>query len=107
MPPRGVEAEQVCFREPRTSFPRNFESTYPSREDIHLPWDLLSSQGKFQGSQIRLLLTIKQKLEKVVPDQPKNSTPVHLRTRQVLADFPILKGQGQPFVAPQADSKDA
>ncbi|CAI4211238.1 unnamed protein product [Parascedosporium putredinis] len=47
------------------------------------------------------------KLEKVVPDQPKNSTPVHLRTRQVLADFPILKGQGQPFVAPQADSKDA
>ena len=47
-----------------------------------------------------------QKLEKVVPDQPKNSTPVHLRTRQVLADFPLVTTQ-KPFVAPKADGKEA
>lgn len=46
-----------------------------------------------------------QKLEKVVPDQPKTSTPVHLRTRQVLADFPVLSTQ-KPFVAPKEDSKE-
>lgn len=46
-----------------------------------------------------------QKLEKVVPDQPKTSTPVHLRTRQVLADFPVLSTQ-KPFVAPKADSNE-
>lgn len=51
-------------------------------------------------------LTVMQKLEKVVPDQPKNSTPVHLRTRQVLADFPLVTTQ-KPFVAPKADGKEA
>lgn len=46
-----------------------------------------------------------QKLEKTVPDQPKTSTPVHLRTRQVLADFPVISSQG-PFVPPK-EGKEA
>lgn len=46
-----------------------------------------------------------QKLEKTVPDQPKGSTPVHLRTRQIMADFPVISSQG-PFVPPK-DGKEA
>ncbi|KAH8879352.1 NADH dehydrogenase, alpha subcomplex, subunit 8 [Thozetella sp. PMI_491] len=38
------------------------------------------------------------KLEKVVPDQPKQSTPVHLRTSQIYAHVPILHGE-KPFIA--------
>lgn len=51
------------------------------------------------------MLTPDQKLEKTVPDQPKNSTPVHLRERQILADFPLISSQG-PFVPPK-DGKEA
>lgn len=45
-----------------------------------------------------------QKLEKTIPDQPKNSTPVHLRRRQVLADYPLISSQG-PFVPPKDDKE--
>ncbi|KAL2106546.1 hypothetical protein VUR80DRAFT_6568 [Thermomyces stellatus] len=44
------------------------------------------------------------KLEKTIPDQPKNSTPVHLRRRQVLADYPLISSQG-PFVPPKDDKE--
>jgi NADH dehydrogenase (ubiquinone) 1 alpha subcomplex subunit 8 len=37
-------------------------------------------------------------LEKVVPDQPPNRVPVHLRTKQVFADYSI--GHVEPFPAP-------
>ncbi|OIW31315.1 NADH dehydrogenase, alpha subcomplex, subunit 8 [Coniochaeta ligniaria NRRL 30616] len=36
------------------------------------------------------------KLEKVVPDQPQNSTPVHLRPTQIYAHRSILRGE--PFI---------
>ncbi|KAK4216790.1 hypothetical protein QBC37DRAFT_80976 [Rhypophila decipiens] len=40
-------------------------------------------------------------LEKTIPDQPKNSTPVHLRPRQIYAnrmiiDKPYIPGEKQP-----------
>jgi hypothetical protein len=41
---------------------------------------------------------VRQKLEKVIPDQPKNVTPVHLRPQQVLADQTFY---GKPFVPGQ------
>jgi NADH dehydrogenase (ubiquinone) 1 alpha subcomplex subunit 8 len=48
-----------------------------------------------------------QKIEKVIPDQPKTSTPVHLRPQQIFADYHILKSEGKPFVAPKSsDSKE-
>lgn len=53
-----------------------------------------------------LLTSPAQKLEKTVPDQPKASTPVHLRTRQILADFPLISSQG-PFVPPKKEDKEA
>lgn len=46
---------------------------------------------------------MRQKLEKVVPDQPTNSTPVHLRTKQLYAHYPILRGN-EPFVPEKSKS---
>ncbi|KAL1845146.1 hypothetical protein VTK73DRAFT_1037 [Phialemonium thermophilum] len=43
------------------------------------------------------------KLEKVVPDQPKNSTPVHLRRKQIYAHNPILR-KDEPFVPQKAEA---
>jgi NADH dehydrogenase (ubiquinone) 1 alpha subcomplex subunit 8 len=43
-----------------------------------------------------------QKLEKVVPDQPKQSTPVHLRPRQVFAHQSIRYGD-KPFIPGQVE----
>ncbi|RKU44333.1 hypothetical protein DL546_006649 [Coniochaeta pulveracea] len=42
-------------------------------------------------------------LEKVVPDQPKNSTPVHLRKTQIYAHNPILRGE--PFIPEKTQSQ--
>lgn len=40
-----------------------------------------------------------QKLEKKIPDQPSNVTPVELRTKQIFADVRIGPGDGKPFAA--------
>jgi hypothetical protein len=45
-----------------------------------------------------------QKLEKVIPDQPANSTPVHLRQTQVFAHAWIPRGF-KPFIPGQAEEK--
>jgi len=45
--------------------------------------------------------TSPQKLEKVIPDQPTISTPVHLRKRQIYAHRPILGKEG-PFIPEKA-----
>ncbi|KAI0885994.1 NADH dehydrogenase, alpha subcomplex, subunit 8 [Annulohypoxylon maeteangense] len=38
------------------------------------------------------------KLEKTIPGAPKNEIPVHLRTTQIYAHYPILRDRGQkPF----------
>ena len=37
-----------------------------------------------------------QKLEKTIPDTPKNQVPVHLRTRQIYAHERIMRDPGQP-----------
>ncbi|PFH58508.1 hypothetical protein XA68_13593 [Ophiocordyceps unilateralis] len=41
------------------------------------------------------------KLEKKIPDQPTNVTPVELRTKQIFADQRIMPRDGEPFVAGQ------
>jgi hypothetical protein len=50
-----------------------------------------------------------QKLEKVIPDQPKNSKPVELRPQQIFSDRHFMKSEGKPFNAKEAaaDSKQA
>ncbi|KAI1062717.1 hypothetical protein LB506_005917 [Fusarium annulatum] len=45
------------------------------------------------------------KLEKKIPDQPTNSTPVHLRPKQIFADVRIGPGDGKPFVPGQEDAQ--
>ena len=45
----------------------------------------------------------KQKLEKTIPDTPKNQIPVHLRTRQIFAHYPILRDPGQPRFGKSVD----
>ncbi|KAH6958873.1 hypothetical protein DER45DRAFT_613379 [Fusarium avenaceum] len=45
------------------------------------------------------------KLEKKVPDQPTNYTPVHLRPKQIFADVRIGPGDGKPFVPGQEDAQ--
>jgi NADH dehydrogenase (ubiquinone) 1 alpha subcomplex subunit 8 len=44
---------------------------------------------------------VKQKLEKVVPDQPKHTTPVHLRQRQIFADADFWHKGAKPFIPGQ------
>ena len=46
-----------------------------------------------------------QKLEKKIPDQPKNVTPVELRPKQIFADVRIGPGDGKPFTPAQNDAK--
>ncbi|RSM09391.1 hypothetical protein CDV31_007697 [Fusarium ambrosium] len=45
------------------------------------------------------------KLEKKVPDQPTNVTPVHLRPKQIFADVRIGPGDGKPFIPGQEEAK--
>lgn len=48
-----------------------------------------------------------QKLEKTIPDTPKNQTPVHLRTKQIYAHYPILRDPGQPPFGKSIDPPSA
>ncbi|PHH70639.1 hypothetical protein CDD80_5881 [Ophiocordyceps camponoti-rufipedis] len=41
------------------------------------------------------------KLEKKIPDQPSNVTPVELRKKQIFADRLVRESDGEPFVASQ------
>lgn len=45
-----------------------------------------------------------QGLEKTIPDQPKNSTPVHLRQRQIYANRMIID---KPYIPGQKDDAPA
>ncbi|KZZ98950.1 NADH:ubiquinone oxidoreductase 20.8kD subunit [Moelleriella libera RCEF 2490] len=45
------------------------------------------------------------KLEKKIPDQPQNVTPVELRQKQIFADVRVGPGDGKPFVAGQSEAK--
>ncbi|KAI1765773.1 NADH dehydrogenase, alpha subcomplex, subunit 8 [Hypoxylon sp. FL1150] len=47
------------------------------------------------------------KLEKAIPDAPKNQTPVHLRTKQIYAHYPILRDRGQPPLGKAIDPPSA
>ncbi|KAK1242704.1 hypothetical protein MKX08_005516 [Trichoderma sp. CBMAI-0020] len=44
------------------------------------------------------------KLEKKIPDQPTNVTPVELRTKQIFADVRIGPGDGKPFAAGKSEA---
>ncbi|KAK3372155.1 hypothetical protein B0H63DRAFT_483968 [Podospora didyma] len=44
------------------------------------------------------------KMEKVIPDQPKNSTPVHLRPHQIYAHRPIPREE-TPWIPPTQAAK--
>ncbi|KAL2885715.1 NADH-ubiquinone oxidoreductase 20.8 kDa subunit [Ceratocystis lukuohia] len=46
------------------------------------------------------------KLEKHIPDQPKTSTPVHLRQSQIFADHPVSPGS-KPFIAATSSKESA
>lgn len=46
-----------------------------------------------------------QNLQKKIPDQPSNVTPVELRRKQIFADVPISPGDGKPFVAGKEEAK--
>ncbi|KAL2173562.1 uncharacterized protein P884DRAFT_251523 [Thermothelomyces heterothallicus CBS 202.75] len=45
-------------------------------------------------------------LEKVIPDQPKNSTPVHLRQKQIFAHKWIQRWE-KPFVPGQSEASES
>ncbi|KAL2212781.1 NADH dehydrogenase, alpha subcomplex, subunit 8 [Sarocladium strictum] len=47
----------------------------------------------------------KMNLEKKIPNQPTNVTPVELRSKQIFADVRIGPGDGKPFVAGQNEAK--
>jgi NADH dehydrogenase (ubiquinone) 1 alpha subcomplex subunit 8 len=47
-----------------------------------------------------------QNLEKVIPDQPKQSTPVHLRTKQIFAHNSIPPWE-KPFIPGKSDAAEA
>ena len=64
------------------------------------------SLAPFHQLEIHLIdIAGSQKLEKVVPDQPKNSTPVHLRKKQIYAHYPIMRPE--PFVPEKAAETQA
>lgn len=46
-----------------------------------------------------------QNLEKKIPDQPTNVTPVELRSKQIFADVRIGPGDGKPFISGQGEAK--
>ena len=94
MPPRGVEPEPVRLREPGKFAPAPFPPFFPFP---HLPFPPPQAQAPTNHAP--------QKLEKTIPDQPKKGVPVHLRPRQILADFALLSRDG-PFVPPK-DGKEA
>ncbi|RYC56316.1 hypothetical protein CHU98_g9891 [Xylaria longipes] len=48
-----------------------------------------------------------QKLEKTIPDAPKDQIPVHLRTKQIYAHYPILRDRGQPPLGKSIDPPSA
>ncbi|KAL2150148.1 hypothetical protein VTH82DRAFT_7824 [Thermothelomyces myriococcoides] len=45
-------------------------------------------------------------LEKVIPDQPKNSTPVHLRQKQIFAHNWIQRWE-KPFIPGQSETSES
>ncbi|KAJ2991126.1 hypothetical protein NUW58_g2633 [Xylaria curta] len=47
------------------------------------------------------------KLEKTIPDAPKDQIPVHLRTKQIYAHYPILRDRGQPSLGKSIDPPSA
>ncbi|KAI1309597.1 NADH dehydrogenase, alpha subcomplex, subunit 8 [Xylaria venustula] len=47
------------------------------------------------------------KLEKTIPDTPKDQIPVHLRTKQIYAHYPILRDRGQPTLGKSIDPPSA
>ncbi|KAI0425389.1 NADH-ubiquinone oxidoreductase 20.8 kDa subunit [Xylaria sp. FL1042] len=46
-------------------------------------------------------------LEKTIPDAPKDQIPVHLRTKQIYAHYPILRDPGQPQLGKSIESPAA
>ena len=40
-------------------------------------------------------------MEKKIPNQPENVTPVELRAKQIFADVSIGPGDGKPFAVEQ------
>ncbi|TGJ83664.1 hypothetical protein E0Z10_g5089 [Xylaria hypoxylon] len=47
------------------------------------------------------------KLEKTIPNTPKDQIPVHLRTKQIYAHYPILRDRGQPSLGKSIDPPSA
>lgn len=48
-----------------------------------------------------------QKLEKTIPGTPSYETPVHLRSRQIYAHYPVLRDRGQPPFPKSIDTPSA
>lgn len=48
-----------------------------------------------------------QKLEKTIPDAPKDQIPVHLRTKMIYAHYPIMRDPGQPPLGKSIDPPSA
>ncbi len=51
-------------------------------------------------------MSVLQNLEKVIPDQPKQSTPVHLRQKQIFAHKWIQRWE-KPYVAGQTETPES
>jgi hypothetical protein len=83
MPTGWVEAQQVRLWQLGTYSQPPFQST-------NLPLPYASALTQFT-----------QKLEKKIPEQPTNVTPVHLRSKQIFADVPVSPGDGKPFISAQ------
>ncbi|KAJ1335785.1 NADH-ubiquinone oxidoreductase subunit [Microdochium nivale] len=47
------------------------------------------------------------KLEKTIPGTPSYETPVHLRSRQIYAHYPVLRDRGQPPFPKSIDTPSA
>lgn len=46
-----------------------------------------------------------QGLEKKIPNQPENVTPVELRTKQIFADRQLVPQMGKPFIPGKEDGE--
>jgi|SRR5688572_3608982 hypothetical protein len=71
----------------------------------HPPCNFPHEADSINRREIGTLTTAQQGLQKKIPDQPTNVTPVELRSKQIFADVRIGPGDGKPFVAGKSEAK--
>ncbi|RDA95352.1 hypothetical protein CP533_3484 [Ophiocordyceps camponoti-saundersi (nom. inval.)] len=100
---RVTRCAQSVIRDMNTHCLAEFRKHYDCLDDRnHQLWQCRPAEWKLNKCVYDNL-----KLEKTVPDQPTNVTPVQLRTKQTFADLRIRARDGKPFVAGQSEKEEA